>query len=359
MVGKVLNYGSAVAALVLVGCSIPGTLGLPCEVHEHCDGMQMCVEGICVLGDSGMMMPPLTSSGTTGEGNSGTTGDLATSTTDPGSSSSTTSIAESSSSSTGPACGIDACEELDVLLIVDNSDSMEQWLVPLSNSLPSMFTLFEQEFSGVCSYHVGIANAEQMPQDNTADCQFPGALIQRPSNCGGLEGDPPYYTEADGSPEAAFNALQCTFITQAFGGDEDERMLDSMLGALDPVNNAEGACNAGFRRPGANLAILYISDENDPTPSDEQDTVAELFQRYVDPALVVFIAVVGDPTNADPACQWVPDGNEGTGAETPSALSGFLALSNIPLSQQARVDICQSKAYEFEDAFDVFSTICE
>ena len=229
--------------------------------------------------------------------------------------------------------------------------------MPLGNSLADLFALFEQEFSGVCSYHVGLANAEQMPEGNSADCQFPGALIQRNPAC--ADGDLPYYTNEDGtSPEDAFSALQCTLISQGFGGDEDERMLDSMLGALDPENSADGACNAGFRRPEANLAILYISDENDPTPSDEQDTAAERFLSYVDPDLVVFLAVVGDPSNPAPECQWVPDGNEGTGAETPSALNGFLALSGIPLSQQARVDICESRAYEFDDAFQVFSSIC-
>ena len=236
--------------------------------------------------------------------------------------------------------------------------TQSQWLIPLSNSLPDLFARFEDVFSGVCSYHFGIANAEQMPQSNSDDCQFPGALIQRNPSC--ADGDLPYYTNDDGStPEDAFTALQCTLINQGFGGDDDERMIDAMLGALNPDNSAEGACNAGFRRPGANLAILYISDENDPTPSEEQDTAAELFISYVEPTDVVFIAVVGDPANEEPECQWVPDAeDDGTGAETPSALNGFLALSGIPISQQARIDICETTTYAFDDAFQVFSSIC-
>ena len=148
-------------------------------------------------------------------------------------------------------------------------------------------------------------------------------------------------------------------MTEGFSGSDDEYMLESMLGALNPENNAEGACNDGFRRPGANLVILYVSDEDDPTESSEQDTVAEVFQSYVDPGLVAFIAVVADPTNTAEACIWDPTGgDEGTGAETSSALNGFLALSQVPLTQQGRVDICQERTYEFNDAFEVFASVC-
>lgn len=238
---------------------------------------------------------------------------------------------------------------------------MAQWLAPLANSLPSLFALFTEELSSVCSFHVGIANADRMPESNTAECQFAGALTQRPSNCSSVEGAPAYYsTEIDGEASMAFDALQCTILSQGFNGSDDEYMLESLLGALDPENNAEGACNEGFRRPGANLVILYVSDENDPTPTDEQDTVAETFQSYLDPDLVAFISVVADPTNEATECVWDPNaGDEGEGAETPGALNGFLALSGVPLTQQARVDICQTRAYEFSDAFNVFTSICE
>lgn len=309
-------------------------------------------------GDTMMMPPPgPPTSSTTGSASS-STDDSATSASAETTTSATGSAETSSSSSTGPSCGVEGCTDLDILLVVDNSDSMSQWLVPLGNSLPDLFDLFEQQLSDVCSFHIGIANAEQMPQDNSADCQFSGALVQRLEACGGQKGDLPYYSEADGSAADAFAALQCTFIQQGFGGDDDERMLDAMLGSLDPANSAAGACNEGFRRPEAELVLIFISDENDPTPMDEQDTVAEVFASYVDPGLVAFISVVGDPENEEPQCQWVPDEEEGTGAEVPSALNGFLALSGIPLSQQSRIDICERASYDFSRAFEVFSTVC-
>ncbi len=366
MVRSILSLASL---LGLAGCSIPGTLGLPCETNDHCDEGQLCVGDTCMRAPPGETMgtmtgppvpPPTTASPTTGDGStSSSTGEPATSSSE----STSTGMSETtSSSSTGPACGVDgACTDLDILLLVDTSDSMSQWLIPLSNSLPDLFALFDAEVSNVCSFHVGIANADRIPDSNPAECQYAGALIRRPSECSDIEGAPPYYSnEIDGKATDAFAALQCTLLSEGFSGSDDEYMLEAMLGALNPDNNAPGACNDGFRRPDANLVVLYVSDENDPTPSDEQDTVAETFQSYVDPGLVAFISVVADPTNEAPECVWNPNGgDEGTGAETPSALSGFLALSGIPLLQQARVDICQTLSYEFEDAFEVFSSICE
>ena len=237
---------------------------------------------------------------------------------------------------------------------------MSQWLAPLANSLPSLFALFDDEVSNVCSFHVGIANADRVPDSNTPQCQYAGALIERPSNCSSTKDAPAYYsTEVDGEASTAFAALQCTILTEGFSGSDDEHMLESLLGALNPTNNAEGACNDGFRRPDANLVVLYVSDEDDPTPMDELDTVAETFQEYVDPNLVAFISVVADPANTAAECVWDPaGGDEGSGAETPTAHNGFLALSGIPLLQQARVDICQMRTYEFSEAFDVFTSVC-
>lgn len=366
MVRPVLSLG---ALVVLAGCPIPNTLGLPCETNVHCDDTQFCVEGTCMRAPVGETMgtmtgpplpPPTTTSPTTGdESTSSTTDPSATSAAS--SSSSSTGDPETSSSSTGPGCGVNTCTNLDILLLVDTSDSMSQWVAPLAASLPSLFALFEDELSSVCSFHVGIANADRAPESNSPECQYAGALIPRPSQCSDIEDAPPYYsTEVDGDPEAAFAALQCTIVAEGFSGSDDEFMLESMLGALNPENNARGACNDGFRRPGANLVILYVSDEDDPTESSEQDTVAEVFQSYLDPDLVAFIAVVADPTNTAEMCIWdSTGGDEGTGAETPSALNGFLALSEVPLTQQGRVDICQERTYEFNEAFEVFASVCD
>lgn len=323
VVGAVLGVG-------LAGCSTPNTLGLPCEVRAHCDVGQVCVGGVCDV-DPGPRIPNEGSSGGETE----------------------------SSSSTGAeaACGVESCRDLDVLLLVDTSTSMAQWVVPLANSLPQLFALFSSEAEKVCSFHIGLANADRQPAGNTAACQFPGALLPRHEACGDPDA-PPYYSDEDGSSEDAFTALQCTLLRSGLTGSNDEHMLEALLGAVSPDNSAEGECNAGFRRADANLVVLYISDEDDPTPVFGVAPMANEFRSYVDGEKATFISVVGDPSNDAPECQWRPGTSEGLGAETPTTLSGFLALSGVPLSHQARLDICQPTSYRFENALEVFASVC-
>ncbi len=361
-----------IAALAaLTACPIPNTLGLPCEVDGHCDVGQFCnAQDVCEQGEPDMPPPTMSGPPPTGPMTMPTdpTDASGTGTTDDPSTTATTAAAESSSSTTeaadtsssGDVCGYQNCTDLDILLIVDNSESMLQWLAPLANSLAALFDLFIERLDPVCSFHIGLANSERMPESNSPECQYAGALLQRFEECGGADGAPSYYSNEDGTAADVFATLQCVILAQGLNGDSDERMLEAMLGALDPANSAEGECNAGFRRPNADLIVLYVSDENDPTPTDEQDTVADLFLEYVDPSRTAFLAAVGNPGNEDPMCEWVPDAEgEGMGTDTPSALSGFLALSGIPLSQQARVDICEDTVYVFDDAFMAFDATCE
>ncbi len=253
---------------------------------------------------------------------------------------------------------MESCVDLDVLLLLDTTDSMTQWLGPLAVSLPSLFSLFTEELNKVCSFHVGLATAEASPENNPEECRFPGALAPRPASCGGGDGVLPWLSDADGTPTEVFGDAQCSVLQLGTTGDDDERMLDALMGAIHPDNNAKGGCNEGFRRPGANLVVVYVSDEDDPTPIDKVDNLADDFIEIIDPQLVAFISVVGDPTNTAPECQWEPDGDEGSGSETPIALNGFLGLSQIPNDQQATVDICESEVYDFGTAFEVFRATC-
>lgn len=358
----ILGVTIAIGVGLTLACQIPSTLGLPCRTHEHCDAGQSCVAEVCQPGAP--MMP-----GTTGQLPDPTTGAVDQTTTGavdstgtPGDSTSSGStsmpVMDTTSSSTGVACGVDACTDLDILVVLDNSDSMVQWLVPLANSIPSLIGLISEELNKACTFRIGLTTSNELPPDNPKACMFPGALLHRPERCGGGDGVLPWWSQDNGTPGEVLDELRCLIIDQGTGGSPDEHMLDAMLGALDPANNANEACNASFRRPDANLLILYISDENDPTPQDEQDTVAETFQSWVDPNLVAFIAVVADDARE---CPWEPadTGDDGMGAEVPSALNGFLALSDIPFDQRAIVDICEDGTYAFERAFDVFETTCD
>jgi len=366
--GRPILVASLGVGLGLAGaasCQIPSTLGLSCSHPMHCDPGQICIDGLCEVGmlpppgtGGGPMLPPMTGDGgnTTGGGADGDG-----STSDAGST--TSAVADSSSeggsSSSGVVpCGTTSCTDVDILIVLDTSDSMSQWLPTLANSLPSLFGFITEELDQVCSFHVGITTSDAAPEDNSPECQYSGAMLQRSGQCDGVKGDTPWWSNGDGDAQTLFDDVQCELIFGGTGGSDDEHMLDALMGAVDPANNAKGACNDGFRRPSANLIVLYLSDEDDPTRTGKQDDLAEQFQEWVDPDLVGFLGLVGDAANQDGACAWVPDGDEGTGAQIPTALNGFLALSMIPFDQRVMVDICQAPTYDFTKGFEVFETTC-
>jgi hypothetical protein len=52
------------------------------------------------------------------------------------------------------------------------------------------------------------------------------------------------------------------------GGDDDEKPIRGLFGALDPKSNAPSGCNAGFSREEALLVVVVITDEDDVREND-------------------------------------------------------------------------------------------
>ena len=358
----ILSTAAAIGlGLVLAGaCRIPSTIGLPCKEDEHCDPGQHCGMEVC---RPGPRPPPMDMS--TGPVDPSTTGDMgSTNTSDGGSTTSTgggttVSLEDSgSSSSTGEdTCGIANCLDVDLLVVLDNSPSMYQWLLPLASSLPSLISKYAGTLEQVCTFHLGLVNGNDLNEDNPEGCQGVGSLLHRPEKCGGGDGVLPWWSEQDGTPEEVLDELRCLIIDQGTGGSEDEMMLASLMSALDPASSEDGACNAGFRRPEAHLMVLFVTDEDDPTPMDQLDDLAAQFREWVEPSEVAFVSVVADDADE---CPWDEMGTDtdGSGAQLPAGLNGFLALTDIPFDQQAIVDICETDSYDFGDAFLVIGQAC-
>jgi hypothetical protein len=353
-----LTAGLALGLGAMLGlglaCRIPDTLGLACEIDAHCDGDQVCRAGICAQPGDGTTGAPTTS----GDVQVTTSGVIETSSSGPGpDTTSSTGGAGGSTGSTGEACGVGTCTDLDAIVVLDNSDSMYQWLLPLANSLNSLVSQIAERFGQVCSFHVAIVTGDPTPSDNTPECQIPGAMIQIPESCSArLAGDPWIGSETT-DVDAAVEIARCTLIQAGAGGPDDEIMLQTMVAALDPAMSDPGACNAGFRRPDANLLLLYISDEDDSTPQSDLPELAEAFEAWTSGPDTAFIGLVADDNRE---CPWDPDGtdSDGSGAQVPSKLNGFLALTTIPLTQQSSVDICETVAYDFEAAFGAVDATC-
>ena len=177
----------------------------------------------------------------------------------------------------GKPCG---CEQLDMLIILDNTAALQEFVGPLGTGLG----LYDDELvtflRRACSLHVGLATtAPQLA--NPAECQHPGSLTQvnQFGTACAYSGPGPYLTEVDAAGDMFNSTLVCAGGVVSSEATGDARIADAMLAALDPAVNAVDGCNAGFSRPRAPLILVIASARDDASEISAQewfDRVAEL-----------------------------------------------------------------------------------
>jgi hypothetical protein len=160
---------------------------------------------------------------------------------------------------------VSICRDVDVLFVIDNSGSMADQQASLIASFPGFVEGMRENLAGALSLHVGVVTSDDYRQ-NRAGCTSIGDLI---TQTGGINSSNrvctpffrggPFLTEAEPDLEDAFSCIARVGNT----GNDDERMMRALLDAIDPANNAPGACNEGFVRPDALLIVVLISDEDD------------------------------------------------------------------------------------------------
>ena len=163
---------------------------------------------------------------------------------------------------------------LDILLLIDDSDSGEQWQYPLGEQFDALLEPIEA-VAGPLDLHIGVASSDY---GTTAlvDPTHPGPPIGQLHNGGcagaGLDGA----LLVNDAPVTGHYLIDGA--TQNFPGDRYE-VLRKMLpigaagcGFEQPLSASVRAftnsSNAGFRRPSANLLILHAGDEDDCSISD-------------------------------------------------------------------------------------------
>ena len=128
--------------------------------------------------------------------------------------------------------------EVDILWVVDNSNSMTEEQVSLANGFS---TFIEEMESTGTDFHLGVITTSF----DTGDL-----------NRGKLLGDPPVITQDD-DYVAAFQ----TRVKVGGGGSQKEKGLEAATFALSPVMTT--GPNTGFLRPDAQLLVMVVSDEDD------------------------------------------------------------------------------------------------
>jgi hypothetical protein len=168
---------------------------------------------------------------------------------------------------------IPAADKLDILFVVDDSDSMAEEQEQLANGLPALFDRL-QGAAGLPDLHVGILSTDVGAQPDIPGCEVPG-------DDGALQFA---FDESDGSCTDGSLVLDGSFVSDAPSatpGARDTNYTGSLTGVLGcMIQLGTGGCgfeqpleamrlafehpdNAGFLRTDAVLAVVFLTDEDD------------------------------------------------------------------------------------------------
>jgi len=170
--------------------------------------------------------------------------------------------------------------DLDILVVVDNSESMAPQQVALADNFPRMMDVLGQLDGGLPNLHLGVITSDMGTSGSSA--QVPGPAIGQLGSGGcALSGD-------DGELQHNSPALTGTFISDVSDGaggrtrnyTGELRDVFSQIALVGEHGcgfeqhlhamrrGLENPLNAGFLRPEANLAVIIIADEDDCSALD-------------------------------------------------------------------------------------------
>ncbi len=151
--------------------------------------------------------------------------------------------------------------EVDIILVVDNSCSMQPYQQKLGENFDSFLTYLEE---GQVEYHIGVLTTTIEVPDAGPGCSQM-EVEQIPSG-GYLVGDTVITNETDGA-EAIFEQL----VNVGTCGNGYEMGLESAYRALTPPILNDG--NLDLLRSSAMLSLIFVSDEEDSSPLPVSDYI--------------------------------------------------------------------------------------
>lgn len=188
--------------------------------------------------------------------------------------------------------------DVDLLFMVDNSNSMSEEQESLAAELPRLVEVLvtgdlegdgRREFTPVRSLHLGVVTSDMgtggflVPTCTEPDFGDDGVLVTRGGSGAGCAESYPTFLEWRTDGVAAPGELAGDFACLAAmgtGGCGFEQQLEATLKALTPsssdlrfergtTGHGDGA-NAGFVRPDSVLGVLLLTDEEDCSAEDSE-----------------------------------------------------------------------------------------
>lgn len=221
---------------------------------------------------------------------------------------------DSSTSAPDVDVDVDPCARVDLLFVVDNSDSMADEQANLVASFPGFIDGIETILGPDTDYHVGVVTTDAN-QHNGPGCRRLGALTNRTSGDGSSTRICGPYADG-GNWMGVRDDLADSFACAAevgIDGSGFEVPMDAIAATLHAPDQVTARCNEGFLRKGALLVLTLITDEEDDGDSlGDPEAWYEHVVAGRDPATVMVLALVGHPKpNACIPEQWTgKDGAE-------------------------------------------------
>jgi hypothetical protein len=161
---------------------------------------------------------------------------------------------------------------LDVLFVVDNSSSMIEEQQALIAGFPDFIEVLENLDGGLPDIHIGVVSTDVGAGPfSDPSCPLSGddGVLRVPDSRCGITTDERFLRSAPVTDDRATNFGGS--LTEAFGcmaalsvtGCGFEQPLKALRRTL------ESGANEGFRRPGALLAIVFLTDEDDCSAMDD------------------------------------------------------------------------------------------
>jgi hypothetical protein len=201
------------------------------------------------------------------------------------------------STGSGPApitFTIEPTDELDLLFMIDNSAS-ETGLQEFPHALPAFFTALAAAPGGTPALHAGVITSDLgagMIPLPSGGCPIVGGdrgVLHEPPSAQ----EPRFLSSARGTPGDLATALAAR-MNVGLRGCGYEHQLGAIARALDPSATPE---NAGFLRPEAHLAIVFLTDEDDCSAPPDTTLFAS---APADQCSGAVCALAGDACNGAP-----------------------------------------------------------
>lgn len=254
----------------------------------------------------------------------------------------------------------------DILFVVDNSCSMEDE----QGNLGTNFDAFIREIAGKGDYRIAIVSTDVGPGREKVGLRIsefkqaaPFTLVDiNDDACGDVaiehgcfRGPGTIETRVITSTLPADQQIALFNQNVALGscGDGREAGLRAMQLALQQTGNGE--CNEGFLRQGANLVIVFVSDENDDdlTGTDVRNYV-NFLKSMKDPSQIRVAAIVGAVDGTAENCSQGGGACGGTCGRMPPAGSGRACMNSNQCDSTEycdRTNRCENRDLQFFGEF--------